>query len=101
MSGGWKAAVAVGFPRPSVGSAANWFNLFFPASGLLMTLARNCADSSPTASSAPEAMLPGITGSQSLQDHDGENPTPDFANILVVVCHPPMMELVILLAVAA
>src|ERR1700721_2166899 len=45
---------------------------------------------SPTASIDETAMFPGSTRSQSSQIQNGVKPCPDLANILKVVCQPPI-----------
>src|ERR1700729_4081678 len=44
---------------------------------------------SPTASIAPEATLPGRTGSHSSQVQNGVKGVPDFTKKFVEVCQPP------------
>src|ERR1700677_3955997 len=68
----------------------NWNPLARPFIGFPSTVGRNEGPSkSPTASTAPEATLPGMTGSQSEQSQNGVNLVPVFANKLNDACHPP------------
>src|SRR6202046_2501464 len=66
---------------------------FFPVLMWLLRikgLKEGSALKSPTASIDDTAMFPGSTGSQSSQTQNGVKPVPDFANMLKVVCQPPI-----------